>query len=209
LATQWAALFHKQADSDVRAAFFRWYSKKRKQVSYVLQGRLQGTRSARYYGYRTKQPASKDNGLGMPHDKLPDMLGRGWQLPANTAHRQHTHLALLLSPVLSGSKYGVRQTRGKFGLGAKMVSVAAVPTAFSVPDGGSHQALIWSKKSTGLPIEVVTGYSPNGKTPKQLTYCKLDIDIYKVHLYGEELRRLILRYSESASCASARKAAQR
>lgn len=47
----------------------------------------------------------KDNGCGMSHDKVPDLLGR----------------------VLSGSKYGVRQTRGKFGLGAKM-------------------ALIWSKK---------------------------------------------------------------
>ena len=50
----------------------------------------------------------KDNGCGMPHDAMPDMLGR----------------------VLAGSKYGVRQTRGKFGLGAKM-------------------ALIWAKKSTG------------------------------------------------------------
>ena len=37
----------------------------------------------------------KDNGCGMKHDKIPDLLGR----------------------VLSGSKYGVRQTRGKFGLG--------------------------------------------------------------------------------------------
>jgi hypothetical protein len=39
----------------------------------------------------------------------------------------------------TGSKYGVRQTRGKFGLGAKM-------------------ALIWSKKSTGLPIDVVSAH---------------------------------------------------
>ena len=54
-----------------------------------------------------------DNGVGMAHDAIPDLLGR----------------------VLSGTKYGVCQTRGKFGLGAKM-------------------ALIWSKMSTGLPIEV-------------------------------------------------------
>lgn len=40
----------------------------------------------------------RDNGCGMKHEKIPDLLGR----------------------VLSGSKYGVRQTRGKFGLGAKM-----------------------------------------------------------------------------------------
>ena len=38
--------------------------------------------------------------LGIPSGSIGDMLGR----------------------VLSGSKHGVRQTRGKFGLGAKMVS---------------------------------------------------------------------------------------
>jgi len=43
----------------------------------------------------------KDNGRGMPHDDIPNMLGR----------------------VLSGTKYGLRQTRGKFGLGAKMVNI--------------------------------------------------------------------------------------
>jgi DNA topoisomerase-6 subunit B len=43
----------------------------------------------------------KDNGKGMPHDDIPNMLGR----------------------VLSGTKYGLKQTRGKFGLGAKMVSI--------------------------------------------------------------------------------------
>ena len=50
----------------------------------------------------------KDNECGMVHEAIPNLLGK----------------------VLSGSKYGVRQTRCKFGLGAKM-------------------ALIWSKKSTG------------------------------------------------------------
>lgn len=40
----------------------------------------------------------KDNGQGMHHKDIPNMLGR----------------------VLSGTKYGVKQTRGKFGLGAKM-----------------------------------------------------------------------------------------
>lgn len=63
----------------------------------------------------------RDNGCGMPHASIPNMLGR----------------------VLAGSKYGVRQTRGKFGLGAKM-------------------ALIWSKKSTGLPIEVTTAHTASG-----------------------------------------------
>lgn len=76
----------------------------------------------------------KDNGMGMQHEDIPDMLGR----------------------VLSGTKYGVKQTRGKFGLGAKM-------------------ALIWSKMSTGLPIEI---YSAR-KGSKVKSYYKLDIDIRK------------------------------
>ena len=59
----------------------------------------------------------RDNGCGIDDTRIADSLGR----------------------VLAGSKYGVRQTRGKFGLGAKM-------------------ALIWAKKSTGLPIEVKTAH---------------------------------------------------
>lgn len=79
----------------------------------------------------------KDNGCGMKHEKIPDLLGR----------------------VLSGSKYGVRQTRGKFGLGAKM-------------------ALIWSKKSTGVPITITTCHRPEGgPAPNQMSTCVLDIDI--------------------------------
>jgi DNA topoisomerase-6 subunit B len=74
----------------------------------------------------------RDNGMGMKHADIPDMLGR----------------------VLSGTKYGVKQTRGKFGLGAKM-------------------ALIWSKMSTGLPIEIYSA-RPGSKTR---SYYKLDIDI--------------------------------
>lgn len=84
----------------------------------------------------------RDNGCGMPHASIPDMLGR----------------------VLAGSKYGVRQTRGKFGLGAKM-------------------ALIWSKKSTGLPIEVKTAHRSRrgtaGAAPRKVSTCVLDIDIYR------------------------------
>ena len=46
---------------------------------------------------------------------------------------EHNDIPNMLGRVLSGTKYGVRQTRGKFGLGSKM-------------------ALIWSKQTTGLPI---------------------------------------------------------
>ena len=70
----------------------------------------------------------------MPHKDIPNLLGR----------------------VLSGTKYGVKQTRGKFGLGAKM-------------------ALIWSKMSTGLPIEINSAR----KGQSFVSYYKLDIDIHK------------------------------
>ena len=78
----------------------------------------------------------RDNGIGMAHEDIPNMLGR----------------------VLSSSKYGVRQQRGKFGLGAKM-------------------ALIWSKKSTAMPIEVVS--SQRHEMSTRCSRCVLDIDIYK------------------------------
>ncbi|CAL9063096.1 unnamed protein product [Musa banksii] len=84
----------------------------------------------------------KDNGRGMPHDEIPNMFGR----------------------VLSGTKYGLKQTRGKFGLGAKM-------------------ALIWSKMSTGLPIEILSAT----RGQNYASFCRLDIDIHQniphVHLH--------------------------
>lgn len=87
----------------------------------------------------------KDNGKGMPHDDIPNMLGR----------------------VLSGTKYGLKQTRGKFGLGAKM-------------------ALIWSKMSTGLPIDIYSAM----KGQNYLSFCRLDIDIHKniPHVHVHEKR---------------------
>ncbi|KAL0435465.1 UNVERIFIED_CONTAM: DNA topoisomerase 6 subunit B [Sesamum radiatum] len=54
------------------------------------------SREASYY-----RVTCKDNGRGMPHDDIPNMFGR----------------------VLSGTKYGLKQTRGKFGLGAKMSKI--------------------------------------------------------------------------------------
>jgi len=80
-----------------------------------------------------------DNGCGIPEENIGNMLGR----------------------VLSGSKHGVRQTRGKFGLGAKM-------------------ALIWSKKSSGLPIEVRTAHALSSEAqPSAIVDMVLDIDIFK------------------------------
>ena len=81
----------------------------------------------------------KDNGCGMKHADIPHLLGR----------------------VLSGSKHGVRQTRGKFGLGAKM-------------------ALIWAKKSTGVPVRLQTAHRLQADaTAPTFSRCVLDIDIRK------------------------------
>jgi DNA topoisomerase VI subunit B len=79
-----------------------------------------------------------DNGCGISSENIGNMLGR----------------------VLSGSKHGIRQTRGKFGLGAKM-------------------ALIWSKKSSGLPIFIRSAHSTNPSAPPAtVSEVTLDIDIY-------------------------------
>lgn len=106
------------------------------------------SRTSTYY-YRL---TVKDNGIGMEHNKIADMFGR----------------------VLSGSKYGVRQCRGKFGLGAKM-------------------ALIWSKKSTGLPISIKTGYSDKPKQfPLKISNVVLDINI---HTNEPNILKYIFLYS--------------
>ncbi|KAK6164231.1 hypothetical protein DH2020_001095 [Rehmannia glutinosa] len=98
------------------------------------------SREASYY-----RVTCKDNGRGMPHDDIPNMFGR----------------------VLSGTKYGLKQTqRGKFGLGAKM-------------------ALIWSKMSTGLPIEIFSSM----KGQNYSTFCRLDIDIHSKNVTVRFARR--------------------
>jgi DNA topoisomerase VI subunit B len=75
----------------------------------------------------------RDNGTGMAHGDVPNMMGR----------------------VLAGTKYCVKQSRGKFGLGSKM-------------------ALIWAKMSTGLPVHVRTA-----QAGAPITNCILDIDMAK------------------------------
>ncbi|KAL3828153.1 hypothetical protein ACJIZ3_016955 [Penstemon smallii] len=99
------------------------------------------SREASYY-----RVTCKDNGRGMPHDDIPNMFGR----------------------VLSGTKYGLKQTRGKYGLGAKM-------------------ALIWSKMSTGLPIEILSSMKGQNHT----SFCRLDIDIHRniPHIHVHEKRK--------------------
>lgn len=86
---------------------------------------------SRSYGTEVFRVTVRDNGTGMAHDDVPNMMGR----------------------VLAGTKYCLRQSRGKFGLGSKM-------------------ALIWSKMSTGLPVHVRTAQSGS-----EITTCILDIDM--------------------------------
>eukprot|EP00041_Stephanoeca_diplocostata_P026484 m.715178 g.715178 ORF g.715178 m.715178 type:complete len:442 (+) comp22978_c0_seq5:227-1552(+) len=92
---------------------------------------LSGSNSKAQSYYRV---TVRDNGLGMPHSEVPNMLAR----------------------VLSGSKYGVQQARGRFGLGAKM-------------------ALIWSKMTTAGELVAYTAQ----KGRANITFCKLDIDLHK------------------------------
>ncbi|KAK9673693.1 hypothetical protein RND81_12G183800 [Saponaria officinalis] len=110
-----------------------------KKVKELTARAMKGRGEASFY-----RVTCKDNGKGMPHDDIPNMFGR----------------------VLSGTKYGLKQTRGKFGLGAKM-------------------ALIWSKMSTGLPIEISSAMKNQNFT----TFCRLDIDIHQniphVHLHDK------------------------
>ncbi|KAJ8600296.1 hypothetical protein CTAYLR_000707 [Chrysophaeum taylorii] len=104
-------------------------------ISEVTQEALDLTRglepssSSKRMFYRV---SCKDNGCGMEPAQIPEMMGR----------------------VLSGSKFGVRQTRGKFGLGAKM-------------------ALIWAKKSSGLPIQIRSATGGRGHR------IVLDMDVHK------------------------------
>ena len=80
----------------------------------------------------------RDNGCGIKYSLIPRSFG----------------------VVLSSTKYGVKQTRGKFGLGAKM-------------------ALVWSKKSTGMPIEIRSATGSATGVPSAISHCVLDIDIQK------------------------------
>ena len=74
-------------------------------------------------------------------------------------------------PDLTPHNHTTTEGRGKFGLGSKM-------------------ALIWSKKSTGLPIEIQSAHTTDpGRNPSHVSRCILDIDINRnqpqVSLVGE------------------------
>jgi DNA topoisomerase VI subunit B len=94
---------------------------------------------------------AQDNGSGMPHEQIPDMLGR----------------------VLSGTKYGVCQTRGKFGLGAKM-------------------ALIWSKMTTGMPFDICSAQA--GRAIRSHYILDLDIIRNAPNVHSVEVRRSELTF---------------
>lgn len=69
------------------------FRRKNETPSTKLSDKAPTRKKASQEGYFTVKV--KDNGCGMKHESIPNLLGR----------------------VLSGSKYGVRQTRGKYGLG--------------------------------------------------------------------------------------------
>ncbi|KAH7560490.1 hypothetical protein JRO89_XS10G0030400 [Xanthoceras sorbifolium] len=137
----------------------------------------------------------KDNGRGMPHDDIPNMFGRVLYQYVELKFSQWLKLdASVINAVLSGTKYGLKQTRGKFGLGAKMgafcclmelngnIASDLAPQAYVAAQNMPH-ALIWSKMSTGLPIEI----SSSMRGQYFMSFCRLDINIHKniphVHLH--------------------------
>mmetsp|Transcript_5202 Transcript_5202/g.9424 ORF Transcript_5202/g.9424 Transcript_5202/m.9424 type:complete len:536 (-) Transcript_5202:311-1918(-) len=71
----------------------------------------------------------------------------------------------MMGRVLAGTKYCVKQNRGKFGLGSKM-------------------ALIWAKMSTGMPVEIQSEQRNSSKWSEYV----LDIDIAsnRPHILKEE-----------------------
>ncbi|MFW9915136.1 MAG: DNA topoisomerase VI subunit B [Candidatus Thorarchaeota archaeon] len=79
-----------------------------------------------------------DNGTGVPHRYIPMLFGR----------------------VLTGSNYGARQTRGRFGLGAKMVLLNAMATV-------------------DLPIQIKSRYSGPLGVEENTSYFELIIDLQK------------------------------
>ncbi|MHA2367750.1 MAG: DNA topoisomerase VI subunit B [Candidatus Hodarchaeales archaeon] len=79
-----------------------------------------------------------DNGTGVPHRYIPMLFGR----------------------VLTGSNYGARQTRGRFGLGAKMVLLNAMATV-------------------DLPIQIKSRYSGPLGVEENTSYYELIIDLQK------------------------------
>ncbi|MFQ5980302.1 MAG: DNA topoisomerase VI subunit B [Candidatus Heimdallarchaeota archaeon] len=80
----------------------------------------------------------RDNGTGVPHRYIPMLFGR----------------------VLTGSNYGARQTRGRFGLGAKMVLLNAMATV-------------------DLPIQIKSRYSGPLGVEENTSYYELIIDLQK------------------------------
>jgi len=81
----------------------------------------------------------RDNGIGIRHDDIPKLFGR----------------------VLTGSNYGERQSRGRFGLGAKMV-------------------LIYSQSTIRVPFEIKSRLALSKKKSADFTsHYKLFIDIVK------------------------------
>ena len=118
--------------------------------------------------------------MGMPHAQIPSMLAKG-RIGVPTLTLLELLLTLtsplplltrsLRSAVLSGTKYTLKQARGRFGLGAKMVRHAPHP---GIVGSLVLQALIWAKMTSGVALEVYTAR----QGAKSISHCVLDIDLH-------------------------------
>ena len=128
----------------------------------------------------------------MRHDDIPNMMGRG------TCSCFYFRLLLALTCLSCGASVaspGRQQVRCPANArevwlgcqnGASRVPLIDAlchrcPTAPPTPSVSVFQALIWSRKSTGLPIEIRSAHATSlSSKPAKVSYCKLDIDIEKV-----------------------------
>ena len=109
----------------------------------------------------------QDNGVGMKHSAIPDMFGRGMGggrsvvAPAVGLIRIVSASQFLLGPSMACDKQG-----GSLGLAQKWCeprnpvtcTCALISLKLHVWHASALQALIWSRKSTGMPIEIKTAY---------------------------------------------------
>lgn len=63
---------------------------------------------------------------------LTSPINLAWRINLIKAFVPRLDLIFVLLTVLSGTKYGLKQTRGKFGLGAKMVLFASFDFLYSM-----------------------------------------------------------------------------
>ncbi|KAL9256414.1 DNA topoisomerase 6 subunit B-like protein [Drosera capensis] len=135
----------------------------------------------------------KDNGRGMPHDDIPNMLGWGmlilFSLLCSCIAFFCFSWSLTLCSVFLGQNMALKQTRGRISELACFIGLLLLQLLTVESLTISVQALIWSKMSTGLPMEVKSAM----QSQAYLSFCRLDTDIHSFMIMRLEfLKKLVL-----------------